>query len=135
MCHLAGPPLFRTPAAEGTAPSSLPDSLPPLLTKSQKDWGSAWNALNRWYQGAVRCRLEPIRRLAKTVWEHSYGVLRWFDSGVTNGILEGFASLVQAAKARARGYRSEHYIRLVIHLLLSKLDFRLPKVLGPALPT
>lgn len=101
----------------------------------EKNWGDAWHALQRWYQGAVRCRLAPVQRVARTIKAHSYGVLRWFDSGLTNGLLEGFSSLVQAAKARARGYRSEHYMRLIIHLLLSKLDLRLPPVLGSPSPT
>jgi hypothetical protein len=33
-------------------------------------------------------------------------VLRWYDSKINNGILEGLNSLVQAAKAKARGYRT-----------------------------
>ena len=32
--------------------------------------------------------------------------LRWFDSKIANGLIEGINSLVQAAKAKARGYRS-----------------------------
>jgi transposase len=70
--------------------------------------------------------LEPVITVAKTLKSHLADVLRWFTSGLTNGLLEGLNSLIQAAKARARGFRSAHKIKIVIYLLLSKLDFRLP---------
>ncbi|WP_356709053.1 transposase [Paenibacillus sp. CECT 9249] len=34
------------------------------------------------------------------------GILRWFQSRMTNRLLEGMNSLVQAAKRKARGYRT-----------------------------
>lgn len=45
---------------------------------------------------------------------HWDGILRWFDSKIANGILEGLNSLVQAAKAKARGYRSTHNLKAII---------------------
>ena len=63
---------------------------------------------------------------------HLAGVMRWFTSGLTNGLLEGLNSLIQAAKARARGFRSARKMKIVIYLLLSKLDFRLPCALPSA---
>ena len=62
--------------------------------------------LKRWYFWATHSRLEPIKEAAYTIKRHWGGVLRWFTSRITNGILEGINSLIQAAKARARGYRS-----------------------------
>jgi len=40
-------------------------------------------------------------KAAKTIKRHWDGVLSWFDSH-----FEGMNSLIQAAKSRARGYRS-----------------------------
>jgi len=37
---------------------------------------------------------------------HREGILAWHHSHVSNGLLEGMNSLIQAAKARARGYRT-----------------------------
>jgi len=54
------------------------------------------------------------------------GVLRWFESQITNGILEGFNSLLQAAKAKARGYRTHKNFINMAYLILGKLDLRLP---------
>ena len=46
-----------------------------------------------------RCAAATIRR-------HWEGILRWFSSGLTGGLLDGMNRLIQAAKSRARGYRT-----------------------------
>ena len=79
-------------------------------------------------RGASRCRLAPVRRVAATLKDHLAGLLRWFDSRVTNALIEGFSSLVQSAKAAARGYRSADYMATMIYLRLGKLDLRLPRL-------
>ncbi|MGZ5540073.1 MAG: transposase, partial [Halobacteriota archaeon] len=43
-----------------------------------------------------------------------------------NGILEGLNSLVQAAKAKARGYRSTHNLKAIIYLIAGRLELKLP---------
>ncbi len=50
--------------------------------------------------------------------------MRWFDSLISNGILEGFNSLLQSAKAKARGYRSQKNFINMAYLILGKLDLR-----------
>lgn len=77
--------------------------------------------LTRWYGWAVRSRLEPIRTVAKTIKEHWKGVLRVFETGVTGGILEGTNSLIQAAKARARGYGTTRHMIAIAYLIAGKL--------------
>ena len=87
----------------------------------------------RWYFWATHSRLAPVVRVAHTLREHQAGVLRWFQSRVNNGLLEGFNSLVQAAKARSRGFRSFRKMATIIYLLLAKLEFRLPQALPGAI--
>lgn len=82
--------------------------------------------LKKWYFWATHSRLQPIIEAAHTIKRHWQGVLRWFTSQITNGILEGINSLVQAAKARARGYRSTRNFITMIYLLAGKLKFDLP---------
>jgi len=82
--------------------------------------------LKRWYFWATHSRLEPIIKAAKTIKRHWNGVLRWFTSKINNGILEGINSLIQAAKARARGYRTKRNLKAMIYLIAGKLDFDLP---------
>jgi transposase len=83
--------------------------------------------LNRWYFWATHSRIPAIIHVAKTIRTHQQGILRWFLSGINNGILEGINSLVQAAKAKARGYRSHRNLATIIYLIAGKLDLtRLP---------
>ena len=82
--------------------------------------------LKKWYYWATHSRLEPIKKAAYTIKEHWDGILNWFKSKINNGILEGINSLVQAAKARARGYRTNEYLITMIYLITGKLQFNLP---------
>jgi len=77
--------------------------------------------LERWWQGAVRSRLEPIKAFAYTVDDHWAGVLRWHRTRISNGVLEGINSLVQAAKRRARGYRTTRNLIAMVYLIGGKL--------------
>ena len=82
--------------------------------------------LKRWYFWATHSRLSPMIDAAHTVKRHWNGILRWFDSKIANGLIEGINSLVQAAKAKARGYRSVRNLKAMVYLLAGKLDLRLP---------
>ena len=88
------------------------------------EWGAMF--LDRWYGWAIRSRLEPIKDVARAVMKHRDGILRWFDSHIANGLIEGINSLVQAAKAKARGYRSIRTLTNITYLIAGKLDLRLP---------
>ena len=78
--------------------------------------------LARWQRGAVRSRLGPIIDFARMVREYWLGILRWHHSKISNGLLEGLNSLIQAAKRRARGYRSTRNYIAMIHLVAGKLN-------------
>jgi transposase len=82
--------------------------------------------LKKWYFWATHSRLKPIIDAAKTMKRHWNGILRWFDSKIANGLIEGINSLVQAAKAKARGYRSTRNLKAIVYLLAGKLDMQLP---------
>ena len=91
----------------------------------QPDKIAAEQFLAKWYSWARRCRLEPLKQAAKTIDRHRQGVLNWFDSKVSNGVLEGINSLIQAAKARARGYRSSTNLKTIAYMIAGKLIFGL----------
>ncbi len=64
--------------------------------------------------------------VAGTIRAHSTDMLRWLHSRISNGMLEAMNSLVQAAKVRARGYRTtDNYITMA-YLVCGKLTFNLP---------
>ena len=82
--------------------------------------------LKKWYFWATHSRIDPIIAAARTVKNHWDGILRWFESRIANGLLEGINSLVQAAKAKARGYRSTRNLQAIVYLIAGKLNFGLP---------
>jgi transposase len=87
---------------------------------------AATDYLKRWYFWATHSRLDPMIDAARTIKHHWDGILRWFDSKIANGLIEGINSLVQAAKAKARGYRSMRNLKAMVYLLAGKLDLQLP---------
>lgn len=58
--------------------------------------------LRRWQRGAVRARAGPILDFGRMVGEYWLAIVRWHHSKVSNGLLEGLNSLIQAAKRCAR---------------------------------
>jgi Transposase len=71
------------------------------------------------------------RSRSSSPWSRSTGtpVLAWHPNHLSNGLLEGINSLVQAAKARARGYRSKTKMITIVYLTAAKLQ--LPTLTNP----
>ncbi len=84
--------------------------------------------LKKWYFWATHSRLKPMIKAAKTIKAHWEGILEWKKSQINNGILEGLNSVIQAAKAKARGFKTFRNYRIVVFLLTGKLNFH---VLNP----
>jgi transposase len=78
--------------------------------------------LRGWCRAARDSGLGPIIDFAGMVKEYWLGIVEWFTSKVSNGLLEGLNSLIQAAKRRARGYRSTRNYNAMIYLTVGKLD-------------
>jgi transposase len=82
--------------------------------------------LRRWCYGAKRSRLEPVKDFVRLVEAHWDGIVAWWQSRLSNGLLEGTNSLIQAAKRRARGYRSKAKMVTITYLIAGKLP--LPQI-------
>jgi len=87
----------------------------------------AMNELQKWYQWAVRCRLQPMKVFAKTLKDNWGGILNYFDSRLTQCNPEGINSIVQSARTRAKGYRNVNNFIAMIYLLAGKLTFQFPE--------
>ena len=81
--------------------------------------------LNKWYKSAIHSSFEPIKSAAKTIKSHWNGIVIWIHNLRNNGILEGFNSVIQAAKSKARGYKTSKCFKKITYLLTGKLDFSL----------
>jgi transposase len=85
--------------------------------------------LRRWCYGAKRSRLQPIKDFVTLVENHWDGIIAWHTNHLSNGLLEGINSLIQAAKARARGYRNKNKMITIVYLTAAKLH--LPTLTNP----
>jgi len=89
------------------------------------DQDSGWAAegyFRRWYASAIRSRLDPIKRAARTLKHHLPKLLNYFSFRITNAVTEGLNSKIQQLKACARGFRSFINYRTRILFFCGKLD-------------
>ena len=89
-------------------------------------------ALRKWYWWASHSHLEPITRFAKTIKRHWDGILNYFETKITNGILEGLNSLYKAAAAKARGYRTIKNAITAYYLVAGRFELGLPQICNVA---
>ena len=76
----------------------------------------------RWYAWAVRSRLTPIQRVAKTIHRHLDGVLRYCQHRITNGVAEGLNSKIMTIKRKACGFRNPQHFTTAIYFHCGGLD-------------
>lgn len=84
-------------------------------TWAEKGW-------RRWLGWAVRCRLEPVRKVARTIKEHLWGILNAIVLDANNGGAESINSRIQMVKLRSRGFRNRQRFRNAIYFHLGDLD-------------
>lgn len=78
--------------------------------------------LATWLDAAYDSGVRAIEHVAETFFKMRDKILAWFEDRVSNGILEGLNSVLQSAKARARGYANPKHMILMSYLLHGKLD-------------
>jgi transposase len=78
--------------------------------------------LRRWITEVDRSELEPVQKFVRMLEDRWAGVLRWHHSRLSNGLMEALNSLIQAAKRRARGYRTNRNFIAMIYLIVGKLN-------------
>ena len=71
---------------------------------------------------ARETEIQPLHKFCETLEAHWEGVIRWHHTQVSNGLLEGLNSLIQTAKRRARGYRTQRTYKTMIYLVAGKLN-------------
>lgn len=79
--------------------------------------------LMRWTRTALKSRLEPLRKFARTVRDHIQGILgfiRW--PGISNATAEGMNNKIKLCIHRAFGFHDEDALIGMIHLCCSGID-------------
>ncbi len=90
----------------------------------QEDRESGAEQFHDWYSWAIRSRLQPVKRVARTLKERLPNLLTWFAHRITNALSEGFNSVIQNLKANARGFRNSRNYRTRILFFCGQLDLK-----------
>jgi transposase len=97
-------------------------------TLSRKQVWRAKRELRHWIGWAARSRLEPFKRLGRTIKKHLDGILAYIALQLTNGLVEGINAKSRVSARRAYGYHSAHALMAMIMLCNGGVE------LNPALP-
>lgn len=87
-----------------------------------------------WISWARRSRLEPFKKLAKTLQQKLDAVVRGMLDNRSNAYVEAMNGLLQQAKRAARGFRTASHFISIAYLRMSKLKHLPSNPLLPALP-
>jgi transposase len=77
--------------------------------------------LKAWLSWGKRCRLEPFKKLARTITERVEAVVRGMTDNRSNAFVEAMNGLLQQAKRAARGFRTASNFIAIAYLRMSKL--------------
>lgn len=80
---------------------------------------AAWT---NWIGKAMRSRLDPMKKVARMIREHLWGIVNAMALRVTNAASESVNSKVQRVKRAACGFRSRERFRNAIYFHLGGLD-------------
>lgn len=84
-------------------------------TWAEKGW-------KRWLSWAVRSQLEPVKKVARMIRDHLWGILNAVVLKVDNGGAESINSRIKMIKVRSRGFRNKKRFRNAIYFHLGGLD-------------
>jgi len=79
--------------------------------------------LDRWCTRAMRSRIEPMKKVARTIRRHKPLILNWFKAkkAFSSGIVEGLNNKVKVATRKAYGFREYNCIEIALYHQLGKL--------------
>jgi len=94
----------------------------------QQFWGyvsPAWAGkfLDAWCTKAMRSKLEPMKKVAKSLRRHRHLILNWFRAKgtISAGVVEGFNGKVKLTTRKAFGFRTAKCIRIALFHVLGRL--------------
>jgi transposase len=88
----------------------------------QPDSRTARSFFNDWYRSVIHTRLEPMRKLARTLKQRLDNIVTYCTHGITNGVAEGINSKIMSIKRRAGGYRNRENFKKAIFFYCGGLD-------------
>lgn len=91
------------------------------IVAAKADAGTTHAQMRRLIAWAQRSRLKPLVTFGTTVRKHLDGIVRAISERRSNAFAEGLNSAIQAAKQRARGFKTAENFISVIYLIAGKL--------------
>lgn len=76
----------------------------------------------KWYSRAIRSRLAPVKKVARTCKNHLTHILTYFVHRLTNGPIEGLNNAIQGLIKKAFGYRNQERFKTDIFFHFGGLD-------------
>ena len=79
--------------------------------------------LNRWCTRAMRSRLDPMKKVARSLRKHRELLLNWFRAKgtISAGVVEGFNNKAKLAIRRAYGFRTYEAAEIALYHALGSL--------------
>lgn len=79
--------------------------------------------LDEWCVRVMRTRLEPMKKVARTVQQHRELILNWFkaDGRLSSGTVEGFNNKAKLTLRKAYGFKSPETAKIALYHTLSDL--------------
>lgn len=92
--------------------------------ESRRAGGRQKKDFKQWHGSAIRSRLEPIKKVARSLKEHLEGLLSYMVHRITNAAPEALNGRIAAIKANDRGFRSFDHYRVRILFFHGELEMR-----------
>jgi transposase len=87
---------------------------------------AAARELKDWAAWAMRSKLEPFKRLARTIRKHIDGILNYIETPYTNAVVEGFNNRMRMVARRAFGYHSARALIAMMFLCCGGVQLKPP---------
>jgi transposase len=83
---------------------------------------SARAYFQEWYRRVIHTKLEPMKKVARTIKERLQNVVSYCTHGITNAVAEGLNSKIMSIKRRVGGFRNKENFKTAIFFYCGGLD-------------
>ena len=75
-----------------------------------------------WYRSVIHTKLEPMKKVARTIKERLANVVSYCTHRITNAVAEGMNSKIMAIKRRVGGFRNIENFKIAVFFYCGGLD-------------
>jgi len=99
----------------------LKEDFDQLWSYSSPSWAGKF--IDQWTTKAMRSKIKPMKKLAKTIRRHKSLILNWFRSKgmVSTGAVEGLNNKAKVTIKKAYGFRTFRCIEIALYHALGDL--------------